>query len=368
MDKPDDLLLENSIDDARKEVKTDSYPMSIGEISSMYERGEIILRPEYQRYFRWENEQKSKLIESILIGLPLPSVFMSQDHEGNWEVVDGMQRLSTIFDYMGLLSQENTKSEFYERFEHLSDDMFYLPKFVGLSWNELSRRIQLDFKRTKLQLTILLRETNADAKFELFQRLNSGGTSISGQELRNAIMAGEDNTLLQWFEELAQQSSFVKVCGLAPREQQSRFDVELVLRFVALMTEKYLQNLKGAKSVDVFLTDSPRKILEDDDFDRKYYNDLFLKTFDLILKSYGENALKYKNKPGTGKFSISFFEAVVFGIAKNIDENLDESFVRDKINNIGQTNEFIDASGSGKNAQKRIPLLIELGRSTFKPV
>ncbi len=96
------------LDETRKDLKTDGYPISIGEIQSMYERGEIILRPQYQRYFRWSSEQKSKLIESILIGLPLPSFFMAQDEDGKWEVVDGMQRLSTILDFMGALNQDRT--------------------------------------------------------------------------------------------------------------------------------------------------------------------------------------------------------------------------------------------------------------------
>ena len=180
----EDIILESNLDKARKDVKTDSYQMSVGEIISMYEKDEIILRPEYQRYFRWTPEQKSKLIESILIGLPLPSFFMAQDEEGRWEVVDGMQRLSTIFDFIGILKEENKQQENYERFDKLVDDLFYLKDFANKCWEDFSRRIQLDFKRTKVQLIILLRETNTDAKFELFQRLNSGGTSISGQELR----------------------------------------------------------------------------------------------------------------------------------------------------------------------------------------
>jgi uncharacterized protein with ParB-like and HNH nuclease domain len=118
--------LEVLLDTKKKDVKTDQYPMSIGEIVGMHERGELILRPEYQRYFRWSDEQKSKLIESILIGLPLPSFFMAQDESGNWEVVDGMQRLSTILDFMGELKGENVKQEGYRRFESLSDDLFYL--------------------------------------------------------------------------------------------------------------------------------------------------------------------------------------------------------------------------------------------------
>lgn len=157
--------LENVLDNARQTVKTDSYPMSLGELASMYERGEIILRPEYQRYFRWTSDQKSKLIESILIGLPLPSIFVSQDDNGNWEVVDGMQRLSTIFDFMDILNKKTTNNAFYKKFGEISDELYYLGDFSGKKWKDLGRRIQLDFKRTKIQITILLRETDLEAKF-----------------------------------------------------------------------------------------------------------------------------------------------------------------------------------------------------------
>jgi uncharacterized protein with ParB-like and HNH nuclease domain len=137
----DDQALEESLDIARKDVKTESYPMSVGEIVSMYERDEIVLRPEYQRYFRWTLEQKSKLIESILIGLPLPTFFMAQDEKGRWEVVDGMQRLSTIFDFMGVLKDQNKQQEHYEMFNTLADGLFYLKDFANKGWDNFSRRI-----------------------------------------------------------------------------------------------------------------------------------------------------------------------------------------------------------------------------------
>ncbi len=142
--------MESLLDAKKKDVKTDQYPMSIGELVGMYERQELILRPQYQRYFRWTAEQKSKLIESILIGLPLPSFFMAQDEYGNWEVVDGMQRLSTILDFMGELKGGNVMQEGYRRFDKLCDNLFYLDAFAGKTWNDLPRRIQLDFKRTKV--------------------------------------------------------------------------------------------------------------------------------------------------------------------------------------------------------------------------
>lgn len=363
---PKDIInLEDILDKARQFVKTDSYPMSIGELASMYENGEIILRPEYQRYFRWTTEQKSKLIESILIGLPLPSVFVAQDEDGNWEVVDGMQRLSTIFDFMGELKKETTKNEYYKPFLEISDELYYLSEFQGKSWKDLSRRIQLDFKRTKIQLTILLRETDLDAKFELFQRLNSGGTAISGQELRNAIMAGKNREALEWFEALAAHPSFLEVCGMADRDLAVRMDVELVLRFVVFLTD-LADDLPKAKSVDVFLTSALRRILADGNFDFPRFETTFKKTFDTILKAWGPNALKYKTSPGTGKFSISFFEVVALGIAQNIDNLPANAEIKKRIDKVGTDPKFIGASGSGKNAQRRIPELIKLGKRYFR--
>ncbi len=356
--------LEELLDNARQTVKTDSYPMSIGELASMYERDEIVLRPEYQRYFRWSAEQKSKLIESILIGLPLPSVFVSQDEDGAWEVVDGMQRLSTIFDFLGILKPELTKNQFYKPFHDLTDELFYLSEFEGKRWSDFGRRIQLDIKRTKVQLTILLRETDLEAKFELFQRLNSGGTAISGQELRNAIMAGSKPETLDWFEKLADDKNFKEVCGLSDRDLSTRYDVELVLRFVAFLSPE-VQNLPKSKGVDVFLTSALRKILDDDNFDYDSYAEQFTATFKALNSAWGGSALKYKSQPGTGKFSISFFEAVALGVAQNLDDLPTKEALKKKVDTIGKEQDFKTASGSGKNAQRRIPELLKLGKSYF---
>ena len=358
--------LETVLDEARQTVKTDSYPMSIGELAAMYERGEIVLRPEYQRYFRWSDEQKSKLIESILIGLPLPSVFVSQDKDGNWEVVDGMQRLSTIFDFMGLLKEDLTSGKFYVPFSELSDELFYLGAFADKTWSDFSRRIQLDFKRTKVQLTILLRATDLEAKFELFQRLNSGGTAISGQELRNAIMAGSKPKTLAWFENLADDDNFKAVCGLSERDLSIRFDMELVLRFIVFLSDE-IANLPKSKGVDVFLTSALRNILDNDEFDYARYETEFRSTFKVINDAWGPNALKYKTQPGTGKFSISFFEAVALGVAQNIHDLPSEAQIKKIINSIGNDRDFKSASGSGKNAQRRIPELVALGGKSFNP-
>ena len=92
-------LLED-IKQMRNTLQTDKLDMSFGEIMSMYERNEIIINPEFQRLYRWSHYQKTRFIESIIIGIPIPPIFVAEDENGRWEVVDGLQRLSTIFSFV----------------------------------------------------------------------------------------------------------------------------------------------------------------------------------------------------------------------------------------------------------------------------
>src|SRR5205809_660180 len=97
------MSLQSEIDKARVQVRTDEYGMSIGEIVRMYDQNELIVNPLFQRLFRWEDHQKSKFIESILLGIPIPPIFVFETQKGEWELIDGLQRISTILEFMGLL-------------------------------------------------------------------------------------------------------------------------------------------------------------------------------------------------------------------------------------------------------------------------
>ena len=122
--------LNNEIDIARHNVRTDSYSMSIGELASMYEDNELEIHPAFQRVFRWSDEQKSNFIESIFLGIPIPSIFVSQRQDGVWDLVDGLQRLSTIFSFMNKL--KNEEGGIREPFT--PEATKYLPSLKGRKW------------------------------------------------------------------------------------------------------------------------------------------------------------------------------------------------------------------------------------------
>ena len=162
------MTLEQQVQDGRQEIHTDAYPMSIGEIISIYKDGDLDIHPEFQREFRWKPHQKSKLIESILLGIPLPSIFVAQRDDGIWDVVDGVQRLSTIMSFVGELLDEND-----EKLEPLIlEKTKYLPKLEGISWeatdpeNEISTELKRAFKREKIDVKIIKKESDGNAKFE----------------------------------------------------------------------------------------------------------------------------------------------------------------------------------------------------------
>jgi uncharacterized protein with ParB-like and HNH nuclease domain len=101
-------MLEDEIRDAQRLVKTDAYTLSIGEVVNMYKDKELIINPDFQRLFRWEIGQKAKLIESLLLGIPIPSIFVFETDDSTWELIDGLQRISTLLEFMGQLKHPAT--------------------------------------------------------------------------------------------------------------------------------------------------------------------------------------------------------------------------------------------------------------------
>jgi uncharacterized protein with ParB-like and HNH nuclease domain len=101
-------MLKDEIDNGQRLVKTDAYQLSIGEIVNMYRSSEFVINPDFQRLFRWEIGQKAKLIESLLLGIPIPSIFVFEKEDSTWELIDGLQRISTLLEFMGLLNEPGT--------------------------------------------------------------------------------------------------------------------------------------------------------------------------------------------------------------------------------------------------------------------
>lgn len=211
--------------------------MSIGELISMYENDEIDIHPEFQRYFRWTDFQKTRLIESILLGIPIPPIFVAQQPSGIWDVVDGLQRLSTIFQLVGILkdSEGNILPPL------VLEPTKYLPSLGDKVWEVfddlgnntiLTQAQKLMIKRSKLGVSIILYDSDARSKFELFQRLNASGSPLTDQELRNSMLVSVNPQFYHWMRELSMDRNFKDCITITDRAIEEQYDMELVLRFL----------------------------------------------------------------------------------------------------------------------------------------
>lgn len=359
----------NEIDQKRTEFKTENYPMSIGELLNLYEKGEIVINPDFQRYFRWTDVQKSRLIESILLGIPIPSIFVFQRQDGIWEVVDGLQRISTLIQFIGELP-EIPEVQKKERLQLQATK--YLPSLEGVFWEskkdgekELPSSLKLFIKRAKLNFSIILSESGKNAKYDIFQRLNTGGTYASDQEVRNSVMIMINKPTFEWFKKLASNSDFNETVSLSERLIDEQYDVELVLRHIALYYFEY----STKNELSDFFDDITERILADTDFPYDDIESRFLKTFSLLNTLGGENIFKrFDGKNFKGKFLESAYEAISIGIANNIDNYVlpnDIPFLEEKIQKLHTEALFRKYTGSGSNAKTRIPKIIPFAKEYF---
>lgn len=386
------MSLQQEIDEKRVGIRSDSYSMSIGEMASLYENKELEIHPEFQRFYRWGVEQKSRLIESILLGIPIPSIFVSQRSDGVWDVVDGLQRLSTIFEFMGVLRDENDKVIPPLMLEETK----YLPSLKNTVWDlsdlsdqETSQPVQaslieetdvrpkaltqaqrLLIKRAKFQVNIILKESDERSKYDLFQRLNTGGSSLSSQELRNCILVSINPNMYSWLRELSRDENFTSCVNLTDRAVEEQYDVELVLRFLVFRSLEG-EILRNIGDLDDFLTKKMEDMALSKEFDREKESRCFKETFALLAATTKGNSFRRyeaaKNR-FLGGFLVSAFEAVALGIGYNLDFITKQPInVEAKIKELWQMKEFTGSAGSGIRASTRIAKTVPLCRKVFKP-
>lgn len=368
------MALQEEIESRAKKIHTDGYSLSIGELMSLYKENEIDIHPEFQRFFRWSPIQKTKLIESILLGIPIPPIFVSQREDGVWDVIDGLQRLSTIFEFAGILRDSAQK----EKPPSVLSGTEYLPSLEGKYWqndsdqqNSFDQTQRLFIKRSKLGVQIIKKESDKDTKFELFQRLNTGGTSLTEQEIRNCILVMINKEFYTWLSELSQNQNFKNTLPLTEKAFEEQYDVELALRYFVYKSISVAE-INTTKDIGKILTDKMVEFASDENFNFTVEKENFEKTFLLLDTCFGEDTFRKweptRNK-FMGPFSIASYEVIVSGLGKNINhyENNASSLsdLSEKIKSVSLNPIFVANSGSGRRASTRLPHFLPLGENIF---
>ena len=355
------------VDDRRREIRADGYAMSIGELASLYEENEMEIQPKFQRFFRWSVEQKTNLVESILLGIPLPQIFVSQREDGVWEVVDGLQRLSSIFQFMGKLRDIN--GGFGEKL--VLTEPKYLPSLKGMSWDDLPQPLRLDFRRSKVNVSIIMRGGDVRAKYDLFERLNTGGSRLSEQEVRNCILIMENERFYLWLEELSKIESYQKCVGISERLQSEGYYMELASRLLVFHNNEMI-SIRG--DIGAYLTG---KLIDMSKLDASKLSTLrtvFEETFQLLdVPDLGENAFRRFDTTENrfkGPFIITPFEVIGCGIAYHLATgasvaHFPQSDLVRKIKKVWSEDETSLTKHGRQNPSYRLRHTIPLGRQIF---
>lgn len=226
-------------------------PMTIGSLRSRLENDELDLTPDFQRQANvWDQKRKSRLIESVLLRIPLPSFYLSEDDDGVYAVVDGLQRLCTLFHFMDY-SELNRVTDSKLNPLRLKD-LQYLKDLEGLSFSELDRKFQRRISELEITANIIRASTPPAVKFNVFARLNQGGMPLNAQEIRNAIYPGQWRKKIQ---AIAKGAPFLNVTERKIKTQRQQ-DLELVLRFLALWQIGRPFIRKMNHTLDDFLNDA----------------------------------------------------------------------------------------------------------------
>jgi hypothetical protein len=280
--------LQQQLDEQRRRVDVDNFDVTVRELVRMAAEGELDRAPAYQRKFRWTETDESKLIESLLLGLPVPSVFVATNPNGTWEVVDGVQRISTLIHFIAepvvLLSTIGKTSPL--RLQGLE-------KVGGLNdktYADLPTPIQLAINKRALRVTALSDKSDLKARFDMFERLNTGGVALTAQEVRACIYRGPFNDLLR---ELANGHTFRKLVKLQKVKQEDGTREELVLKFFAYLNNR--QHFKGA--VTEFLSEYMENADENLDIDgsRDLFNDVVARIYSVTRGPFVRKG--YSNTP-----------------------------------------------------------------------
>jgi hypothetical protein len=376
--KEQTMSLEQEVQTARSQIVKDGYDMSVGELMSLYKNHELIINPEFQRYFRWDLSQKTKFIESLLLRIPVPAIFVSQLETGKWELVDGLQRLATIFEFTGLLRKFDNEAECYPPF--ILAGTRRLPHLAEKRWEDsaedasdgLPQSLQFDIRRARMRVEIIQRESDPYTKFELFQRLNRGGSPLSEQEVRNCIMVMTNRDFYQWVVNLSELPEFKDTIALTENAVKKQQRLELVVRFLVYRHIPY----PLGKDVHDYLDEGIVRLANDDvnTFSLEEEERVFKQTFLLLHQVAGQDVFKrWEGERFTGKFLVSVYEVITFGVSKNLaaitklNDRDQLSFVKGKVQALGKNATYQQYSGAGKSGSSRLTKLLPMAEDWFRP-
>lgn len=298
-----------------REIISEAKDDDVEKLHKAKTKGRLDIQPDFQRHYVWDPQKATSLIESALLLIPIPVVYLAEEEKGCRSVIDGQQRLTSFFSFI--------EGKFPDGSEFRLRKMQVYSELSGKRFDQLDEEYQERIQGCPIRTITFKRNSDEQLKFNVFERLNTGAMALNDQELRNCIYRGSYNDLLK---ELASNTDFQQIVG-TEGIQKRMIDVELVLRFTSFLNTPYYDYKPPIKT---FLN---REMQERRDLSPEKADEIteaFKNSVSIIKSLFGAKAFR-RYLPGTGenpqgdwepkKFNVSLYDILMFGFAKR-DKNL----------------------------------------------
>lgn len=336
-------------EEKQRELITSTVDYNLGSLADLA----VDLSPKYQRRQRWDNKRQSKLIESFLMNVPVPPIFLNEDSYGKYSVIDGKQRLTSIKRFL----KNKLKLEGLSVFSELNNKFF----------NDLPETLQNAIRtRPNLRTIIILRQSDDDVKYEVFQRLNTGGVRLNPQEIRNSAFPGKFNDLVL---SLSENPEFHNILRIQNKEKSRIYkemrDAEFVLRFFTFYDS--WKDYKGNMKLTLDASMKEHQTLSKPELDK--IENLFLDTVRNVNAAFGDYAFR-RYVPETDRWRkqilAALFEGQMIACIGRSKEGLtkNQKLIISKTKELFSNSEFRKSTDSATNNpgpfEHRIAKFIEL--------
>lgn len=335
------MTIQEQLDQNRRTVSFDNYDITVKQLFDMISENQIELQPEYQRHFIWDAARQSQLIESIFLGIPVPNLFMATNSNATWEVIDGLQRLTTIVNFLG--SEEIIKKNNQKGKKLKLEGLEKVNSMNGYFFEQLPKSVQFTFLTRPVRVTVLNDKSDLSVRYDLFERLNTGGVVLHPQEIRNCVYLGEFKDFLI---ECSKNEDFITSVKMTENSERTGSREELVLKFFAYYEDRNL----FVHSVKEFLNDYMKKKTKT--FNNKSkLREVFNLTFE-IINNLLPNGIVRGNR--TNITPLILFEAISIGVADLINENKQNLITAEKLTNLLDNNELKRLTTGATNSRTKL--------------
>lgn len=318
-------------------------------------KNQIILDSDFQREPVWNDKQKSELIESVLMGLPLPMIYLYEDENANLIVVDGRQRLTTFFEYMS------------NKFK--LKDLTILKDLKGKKFNDLPLSYQSKIEDYQLSTQVIKPPTPDSVKFQIFDRVNRGGTILNNQEMRNALYQGNSTQLLNKLSEL---EVFKDAIGRAKSKRMK--DKYIILRFIAFylwrnnqLKDKNGNLLEYKSDIDEFLGKTMEYLNNIDKNILYDIEEIFTNAMKNSYEVLGNDGFRLKNnKNRKSPINMNLFETWTYLMVLLNEKHIDKDVLKNKYNELISNQEFLNAIGNNRDSLTKLENRFNIIESIYK--